>query len=82
MSQLKIFVNSKEKKKWTVNKFKVCVCGIGDMTCTSDQFRCPNERCINNANVCDGQCDCLTVDGSCADETNCTEFYSKIDGKL
>lgn len=32
--------------------------------------------------MCDGQCDCLSDDGGiCADETDCTEFYSKIDGK-
>lgn len=51
------------------------------MTCSENKFQCPNGRCINDANVCDGQCDCLqSIDGDCADEMNCTAFYNKTDG--
>lgn len=74
------------------NYFKLC-CDIrfpnrsnrsclGNVTCSQhDRFQCPNGRCINTSNVCDGICDCLkSADGLCADETNCTRFYKEIDG--
>lgn len=50
------------------------------MTCSENKFQCPNGRCLNTANVCDGLCDCLwDANGNCADEMNCSEFYTKID---
>lgn len=54
------------------------------MTCTQhNKFQCPNGRCINISNVCDGICDCLrSADGFCPDETNCTQFYKEIDGMV
>ncbi|XP_026810792.1 G-protein coupled receptor GRL101-like isoform X1 [Rhopalosiphum maidis] len=51
-----------------------------NITCSENKFQCPNGRCINDANVCDGHCDCLqSNDGNCADEMNCTAFYNKTD---
>uniref|UniRef100_A0A2S2Q070 G-protein coupled receptor n=1 Tax=Sipha flava TaxID=143950 RepID=A0A2S2Q070_9HEMI len=50
-------------------------------TCLHNKFQCPNGRCINKANVCDGQCDCLEdVNNHCADEINCANYYVKVDG--
>ncbi|XP_054287208.1 G-protein coupled receptor GRL101-like [Macrosteles quadrilineatus] len=45
---------------------------------SSDEFRCPNGRCIRRANVCDSQCDCVVnaTDSSCADEVDCGHVYS------
>lgn len=51
--------------------------------CPPNKFQCPNGRCINKANVCDGHCDCLrNNDENCADEINCSEFYQKNDGMI
>lgn len=56
---------------------------IGNTTCLQNKFQCPNGRCINKANVCDGQCDCLEdVNGYCADETDCANYYIKVDGMV
>ncbi|XP_042216711.1 G-protein coupled receptor GRL101-like isoform X2 [Homarus americanus] len=44
--------------------------------CREDQFLCPNGRCILQGNVCDAQCDCL----DCADERNCSRFYTTRSG--
>ncbi|KAG8305466.1 hypothetical protein J6590_069358 [Homalodisca vitripennis] len=44
----------------------------------TDEFQCPNGRCIRLANVCDSQCDCVVnlTDSSCADEVDCMHIYT------
>ncbi|KAJ9591382.1 hypothetical protein L9F63_002079, partial [Diploptera punctata] len=51
----------------------------------TDEFLCPNGRCIRRANLCDSQCDCVPAASSqsgvlCADEVNCESYYSIING--
>lgn len=51
----------------------------GNRPCNgSGDYRCPNGRCIRQANVCDSQCDCKS---DCADEVHCESFYSKEYGR-
>ena len=43
------------------------VCCSANWECASFQWKCRNEKCISNRNVCDGFADC----GDGSDESNC-----------
>ncbi|XP_042874255.1 G-protein coupled receptor GRL101-like isoform X2 [Penaeus japonicus] len=44
--------------------------------CKDTEFTCPNNQCIPEKAVCDGQCDCR----DCDDERDCSEIYVKNSG--
>lgn len=39
---------------------------------------CPNGRCLTKNLVCDGLCDCISIEGEqCLDEVNCEKVYNR-----